>query len=819
MSVLYNDLKFLGVGHSWVWGTLSGLGTTGNAYRREMYYRARSEYGLRWEFVGTTSGGDIPTPYHNGVSGQDSDALNTNIDTYLDNAFPKASSNNCVLLGPIGFADCLFEVPLATFKSNIDSIITKIHEHSALIKIFCITDPDTPDYTGFPSGQDLNDYAAEVENAYNDALAEGKNVYLIDANDTDALSVNIGADNIHPDWLGYEQFGEYITDQVAVNLGISAGTKTVLLRETFTDTTGTLLKNHPPDINNTNDVWHDTNDRFEINNNVAKGIGPNGYDTNIDIDQAVWAGQVKMYQSVNARVYTVLKSNSAGSSWIFMFLNTATNQLNLQNNGGLQATSDFVNVVDTWYTFNINIRGNSIKISDENNVTILHTSLPSTWANLTYMGISYYTPSTSYLDDLLVYDAMATPIGPSATTNAELMKKSLLRTQTTVEFYLNLGTSLDTAIDITKYVVNISDLNEKLSRSSGTGGVILPNLNIKLNNSRGYFNKNSGIFKNGHINNSLIKITTAYITDDDELFSDDFIYKGLIKYNSCEWDRSKYIFKATVIRVSNLVASEKIAAGILSNDSFSNIIYKMLNRRPFTTYLTIDQSNFSLGWDVAQTNRVSDMVNVTVKTVLDKIMLLTGSIYYVNYDDEFIIEPIIPTNPTAICTFRGQDIYSIYYEKYDWKNHYTGIKWDDSENTVQRVEMSYPDRELYQYDFTELVLSNQYVTDSTNRLTILNNLLSLYKYIKREIKIACKWNPDVIVNKYVILDVPQEGIIGDEFMIWNQDSWNDGKFWGFAQPGINFSSSELWRVINIKRDTEGTKMDVTLVQLYSDDET
>ena len=64
-----------------------------------------------------------------------------------------------------------------------------------------------------------------------------------------------------------------------------------------------------------------------------------------------------------------------------------------------------------------------------------------------------------------------------------------------------------------------------------------------------------------------------------------------------------------------------------------------------------------------------------------------------------IIEPIISSSPTSICTLRGDDIFSVNSEEYDWKGQYTGVVWDDEENTVQRVEMSYPNRDLYQYDY------------------------------------------------------------------------------------------------------------------------
>jgi len=405
------------------------------------------------------------------------------------------------------------------------------------------------------------------------------------------------------------------------------------------------------------------------------------------------------------------------------------------------------------------------------------------------------------------------------TTNAQYIKRSLLLVETTVEFKLNLGTTLSAATDISKYVVNLGDVTEKLSKSSvNSGGVLLPNLTIKLDNSLGKFNRDAGYFKNGFINGSTITITTHYIDAAGAEVTPEYVFTGLLKCVSCAWDRTTHIFTATVIPASSLLATEKVQPGTLAHESFKNICYRILHRKPFTKYLTVSLANFTMGWDVAAIDSYSDMTNKVVKEILDEIMLLTGSVYYVDYAGNFIIEPIIPTAPTAAGTFRGDDIQKISSEKYDWKGQYTAIRWEDGTNAVARVEMGYSDRELYQYDYVELKLASKAVTDATNRGTIMDNLLAMYKFLKREVVLTCKWTPDVLVNDYIALDVPGEAINGDEYLIWNDGQWNAEKYWGLESPGISFSSADLWRVTDIKRDTQGKSMQLTVVQLYSDDE-
>lgn len=430
------------------------------------------------------------------------------------------------------------------------------------------------------------------------------------------------------------------------------------------------------------------------------------------------------------------------------------------------------------------------------------------------IGVSSATTDGFKIDNFHVYQVVDNDY-----TNNEYFKRNLLNVSSSIEFQKNLGDTLDTAQDITKYVTNVSDINEKLTKSStNTGGVLLPSMKIKLDNSRGVWNKQGDKFKNGFINNSLVSITTNYLDDYGDAITPAFTFEGIMKYSSSSWDRNNFLFETTLTNPSAVIASEKIQPGILSNNTLKNIVFKILNRQPFTKYMTIDINNFSFGWDVTATDSITDMVNKKVKDVLDDIMLLTGSVYYVNYDQEFIIEPVVEVSPSAVATLRGEDIFKIISEGFYWKGQFTSIVWNDDTNPVQRVEMNYTDRTLYQYDFTELELNHKYITDTTNRNTILNNLLNIYKFLKRQVKLECKWNPEIKINDYISLDIPEEAIKSDNLFIWNENQWNDNKYWGINQPGISFNSDELWRVVELKRDTLGDKMQLTLVQLYSDDE-
>jgi hypothetical protein len=123
------------------------------------------------------------------------------------------------------------------------------------------------------------------------------------------------------------------------------------------------------------------------------------------------------------------------------------------------------------------------------------------------------------------------------------------------------------------------------------------------------------------------------------------------------------------------------------------------------------------------------------------------------------------------------------------------------------TEMSYSKREEYQYDFKQKVLTYKSI-GAEDRKGVVEYLLTLHQYLKREVSFLTKYNPDLRINKLFNIDLPPEALVIDESFIWNESDWNDDKYWNALQPGINFNINTLWRVIEIKRSLDGKNMSV-----------
>lgn len=479
------------------------------------------------------------------------------------------------------------------------------------------------------------------------------------------------------------------------------------------------------------------------------------------------------------------------------------------------ASTSKVYATDTWFDSEVDITDGIITAS-VNGVRVTYTDASPIVSGWFGIQIINNAGGNTYLDDNYIYTETDVTY-----TIAEYLKRGLLTPETEITFQLNLGDELQTEQDITKYAVEIGEIAENLSLSDvNAGGSILPNLDITLDNSKGIFEKAGEKFKDGFVNNSLVKVETKYKSPDDEEITPAYCFKGLIKNTACQWDRINHQFKTTLIPSSNLFNVEKIQGGTVTSGSFEDVLYQMLHRQPFIKYLTIDKANWEFGWDIANVvDTVSEVVDQNIKDIMDAFMLLSGSVYYINSDQELIIEPILNDTPSILWTLRGSDIFTIEGEEFDWNGQNTGLVWDDGTLAIKRAEFSYTNREKYQYDYKELAVDYKFVANLTNRQTLLNNMLELMKWLRRKVTITCKWNPEINVNSYVSLDVPEESILGSDFMTFNKtdDNWNAGLYWGIPQPGITFNSTDIWRVVEVGRSSLGEQMKLTLVQLYSDD--
>jgi hypothetical protein len=413
------------------------------------------------------------------------------------------------------------------------------------------------------------------------------------------------------------------------------------------------------------------------------------------------------------------------------------------------------------------------------------------------------------------------------TTNLQYMKKEQLQSVVQVLLYLNLGTSYSSAMDITDWVRDIAiDVAEGMLDTSGnTSGQLIDKIEIILDNTRGDFDATGRFFNAGIVNNSKIKVIACYT---EATVSGGVIYpgtnlapytfNGVLKADSSSYDYSgpERIFRAGILQAANIMASEIINQGYLTqNSSLAEIALQIMSQPTITNVLGVSAGNINLGSDVAGcVDNISELIGQKVLDAINAIGILSNSVWYIDANNDFIMEPIKNSGASSwdigIEDIVTPGIGDLGY----FPLQFNSVTWDDGQRDIINIQMTYDLRQRYGYDCFEKKLDFKWIMTDANRQTLLLNYLYQYWFQHRMITFTCKSNPELRYNQLITLDVPRQYALKSNSFIWGKSSWGDGSFWTPGITGIKISPGILWRVVSINRKLN-LSPDMTIVAVQA----
>lgn len=187
-----------------------------------------------------------------------------------------------------------------------------------------------------------------------------------------------------------------------------AGSST-LLQDAFTDSDGTSLDAHTPNIQVGSNVWSEVAGSWQITSNKAI-LAANSSGAIATYDVGV-ADQIDISAKFYFNYNGTLTNRFAGlffryqdtSNFWLVRMYSAVDQLQLVKTvGGSETPTVFGLTLDpaTEYLLKVNLNGNDIKVYVDNDLKISVTD--SAHANQTKVGMRLYTGLTDYVDDFLV---------------------------------------------------------------------------------------------------------------------------------------------------------------------------------------------------------------------------------------------------------------------------------------------------------------------------------------------------------------------------------------------------------------------------------
>jgi hypothetical protein len=317
------------------------------------------------------------------------------------------------------------------------------------------------------------------------------------------------------------------------------------------------------------------------------------------------------------------------------------------------------------------------------------------------------------------------------------------------KFFTDYGTYQTDWTEVTEYchMSSIGTLQMNLDNTEYDVGVYRnPSFTITMRNDAGYFSEvgEATSFFRYSRTNTQVKVT---FEAEDHCISGlgscgytyassgpNIIFQGLLSDESMELFLANQTISFPVIGLESLFHQVIVPYGSLTPGmTATNFLYTILNQTRITNLLTVSLSNIAPNLNLAITP-ITDFEFKTVKETLDKILLVTNSVLYINTNREVIIAP--RTASSALQkTFYGQasslgpeDILDIKSIKNGLSRTFNYWTWDD---TAIYAEDS---TSIAKYGYRKKALAETFISDA-NKQVSLNALRTEFGTPKMEFEV------------------------------------------------------------------------------------
>ncbi|OFZ54980.1 MAG: hypothetical protein A2428_03140 [Bdellovibrionales bacterium RIFOXYC1_FULL_54_43] len=330
-------------------------------------------------------------------------------------------------------------------------------------------------------------------------------------------------------------------------------------------------------------------------------------------------------------------------------------------------------------------------------------------------------------------------------------------------------------VEISKYVSAraLSALEQSIDSSDYQLGVFrYPNFNLTLDNRDGSFSDVGGaqtIFRYKR-SGSQIKVTFCerefpplcgfMICGDPEsamLWTELTVFKGLLNDESCTQSIADDTITFNVLGFESEFSRAIVPFGTVHNgDLTSAVIFNCLNQDQITNLLTVDQANISVGID-QQIDSIASLQNKTVKEGLDKLLLATNSVLFIENDTIYISA----RTPTAEVksTFYGQasalgpeNIQNLFDVKNGLSRTFNFFSWKDAPAAMVTDPTS-----TTKYGIRKKELDLDFFEIAQKQVNILTALRNEFSTPKQELSVTMPATPITVgirVLDRIAIDYP-----------------------------------------------------------------
>lgn len=311
---------------------------------------------------------------------------------------------------------------------------------------------------------------------------------------------------------------------------------------------------------------------------------------------------------------------------------------------------------------------------------------------------------------------------------------------TPLVYHGEYGETIDVTKDVNMvdYIKNVDKIKQDIDNGDYDIGIFtFGNITLKCVNFNGKFNDATDYRSIFPFKRDLCKVKISFFDADN---TESIKFEGLINDDASRTNESgtdedfsknevrfKVLSKDSIFRQTNVQAGS-IADGVTSKTALDII----LNQPEITNILNYNASNVNLDY-----NAVIDdgeyFSNLTVKEALDEILLVCNSILIIDSSDNIIIKSRVE-NTTTWYLYGAGDEYG-RENILSFKNYNTGVQRAFSSIKFED-NVAQDDAYIELYGFSQKEINVDFITNTSTRQDIIDNILLDWKAPKQEIEVT-----------------------------------------------------------------------------------
>jgi len=365
--------------------------------------------------------------------------------------------------------------------------------------------------------------------------------------------------------------------------------------------------------------------------------------------------------------------------------------------------------------------------------------------------------------------------------------------------------------DISDYVeiAGVAGIRRELDQGDYDIGVFnYGSINITLNNYDGKFNDR-------HLDARSIfpwyrdraKIDISFIDSDS---GETISFRGLIADRSTRQNLSQQTITFTLLSLDSIFQQISILSGSIIDDvSFSEALRVMLNVPFITTILNFDPDNINLKLDL-NIDDGSKFDNLLVKVGLDKLLLASNSVLYIDAFNNIIVQSRdVNDNPPYDFfhndQYKRDNIHAVM-------NLNSGLHRMFNSVLVNGIE-SKDQNSIDEFAVRQKPITLDFITDNTKSLLIAQSILSEFAIpkLEMEIVISTEIAKDILLLDRVTVSYKSvlQPSVAQPIPLYETDEYG-GAYYPVEIGDIQLDSRIIYKIIGFFENTANFKVTLKL---------